>query len=197
MTLLEAVLATVIVAVLLVVAMNCIGSLARGRQIQTTQWKGHALAHQLLTEVVQARYEDPADAPVFGPEIGEGGGSRQSLDDVDDYHGWTSEPQDKDGVALAGFTGWQRSVVVQYVRADDVSAVVAGDEGLKRITVTVADPQGRQCVLSALRSSAGVYEQSPGGNGSHVSGVQVRLQIGSSPADRVSAGVDVHNRVGT
>ena len=85
-------------------------------------------------------YEEPVDTPVFGPEATEdAGGNRTEYDDVDDYHGWVAgPPQERDGTALPGLTGWQRSVSVDYVDPDVPETVVGSDQGVKRVTVTVS-----------------------------------------------------------
>ena len=78
------------------------------------------------------------ETPTFGPELSEMGGSRGAFDDVDDYHGWNaSPPESRDGTEIPDRDGWQRSVAVDYVKSSDLTTPAAGDQRVKRITVTV------------------------------------------------------------
>jgi hypothetical protein len=67
----EAALAILIVSTMLVTALNMVGMSARARSINAGLGKGPALAHGLMSEVLQAYYANPETEPILveGPEI--------------------------------------------------------------------------------------------------------------------------------
>ena len=136
-TIVEAVISTVIVAVMLVAALSAAGA---SRVIQykvSLHNRGRLLAERLLAEIVGQAYEDPNAPVVFGPESGEQTTVRSDFDDVDDYHGWSENPPtDKDGSAIPQTDGWQRVVTVEWVDPSDPTLVQGSETGAKRITVT-------------------------------------------------------------
>jgi len=195
-SLVETMISMLIMAVMVVAALQTLGSSAVSRQTQLSQRRGPALARQLMSEILPNRYREPDDTPQFGRESGESSSSRANYDDVDDYHGWSaSAPKAPDATELSGLSGWTRSVVVQYVDPDDLTTVVANDQKVKRITVTVTDPQGRRFVLSAIRSSFGAYDHPPSVDTTYVSWVGLELQIGDDRETRVVIGANPVNRV--
>ncbi len=110
-TLIEAVLSTLVVSIMMVSVLQTLGSAAVADRVLAVQRIGPALTSQLMAEISAAGYEDPGGSPVFGRENGERRGSRKKYDDVDDYHGWSSSPvEDKDGSAISGLSGWTRAV---------------------------------------------------------------------------------------
>ncbi len=196
LSLVEAMISMVIVAVMLVMALNTIGSLARSWQVQSTQCRAPALAQQLMAEIIQSSYQEPYVSPIFGPEAPETSLVRADYDDVDDYNGWSaSPPQLKDGTAMANLTGWTRSAAVQYVDPDDVSTPSGTNQGLKRITVTVTDPKGVQTTLYALRSNNSVYDLRGEAETTYLAWVGTQLQIGSDQQGRVVAGANILNQI--
>jgi len=90
MTLAEVVVATAVVAVMLVAALNTLGASARGYVVAGRAQQGGVLAEQLMAEIVQNCYKDPDGSPLFGIEAGDTGTGRTGYDDVDDYHGCRS-----------------------------------------------------------------------------------------------------------
>ena len=195
-SLVEAVISMLIVAIMAVAALQTVGSSAVARQTQASQRRGPALASQLMAEILPNHYSEPDETPQFGRETGESSLSRSSYDDVDDYNGWSSSPPAaNDATAMSDLSGWARSVTVQYVAPDNLTTVVGSDQGVKRITVTVTDPRGRESVLTALRSSYGVYDHPPAADTTYVSWVGLELQIGDDKETRVIAGANPVNRV--
>ncbi len=96
------------------------------------------LARLLTTEIISGAYQDEGSSPVFGIESGEATGDRSAFDDVDDYHGWSdTPPQDRYGNDLPNMGDWQRDVTVELVDPDTPKDTSLGDQGLKRVTVTV------------------------------------------------------------
>ncbi len=137
-SLIEVLVATAIMGVLLVAAMQTVGNSVRAERSTADSCHGLWLAQQLMAEVRAAKYGEPDETPAFGAEVLETGGTRSAFDDVDDYHNWSaSPPQDPDGTAIPDRAGWQRTVAVDYLNANDLSAEVGLDHGVKRITVVV------------------------------------------------------------
>lgn len=161
LSLVEIVVCTFLVGVLLVAALRTVGSAASGQFRNGESGRARLLARGLLAEILVLSYEEPDGTPVLGPESGEeASGTRADFDDVDDYHGWTAAPPvEKDGSALPNLTAWQRSVTVDYVDPEDLTTAVGGDQGVKRITVTVT--RGGTDLASLTTVVADVRQESP------------------------------------
>jgi len=194
-TLIEAVMSTLIVSTLIVASLHMFGSLARGRQVVLAGYTGDGVARQLLSEIIQNRFEEPDETVVFGPEGSET--ARSSYDDVDDYHGWSAGPPEaRDGTAIAHLTGWQRSVTVENVDTDTLASAGGTRTGLKKITVTVTDPAGRQSSITALRCDTSGYDQDePESQTTYVAWAGVTLQVGPDPSTRMYSGTHTPNLV--
>lgn len=195
-SLLEAVISSLIVATMLVAALSALASSTKAARIQADKCLGPNLARQLMAEVLQSRYREPTQKARFGPEPPETADSRAAWDDVDDYHQWSaSPPQAKDGTRLTHADGWRREVTVQYVRPDDPTHTTGSDQGLKRVTVTATSPAGKTSTLVALRSEGSIYDQQPESETTYVSAVGVEIQLGISEATRVSSGTSILNPI--
>ena len=193
-TLVEATISVVIVAVMIVMGLHTFGSVARGREVVAGRYSGSALACQLMSEIAQCRYDEPDGGGTFGPEPSEAGGTRAAFDDVDDYHGWSATPpQARDGAALSDLAGWRRSVTVEYVDRANPDQARSTDTGLKRVTVTVTDPKGKRISIVCLRGASEAANAEPDA-GSHVTWVGVELQVGSDAAGRIRCGTNVLNQ---
>ncbi len=189
MTLIEAVMSTLIVGVMLVAALSSVSSSARAGLGQRDRCRAPNLARQLLAEILQTAYAEPDDTPAFGPEGPESADARTVWDDVDDYHGWSAcPPVHPDGSPVATADGWTREVTVEYVRPDDPATPAGSDAGLKRITVTVTAPTGARTSLRTLRGRAGVADRRPAETTDYVTAVGVELQIGGDEGGRVVGG---------
>ena len=70
---------------------------------------------------IELPFHDLNGGTGLGLEASEDVATRIDIDDVDDYHGWTSSPP--------------------YVNPDELDRVVAGNLGVKRVTVRVARAQ--------------------------------------------------------
>jgi type II secretory pathway pseudopilin PulG len=136
-TMVEAVISTIIVAVMLVAALSAVGA-SRVIQYKVSLHScGQRLAESLLAEIARHAYEDPNGPVVFGPESGEQTTVRSDFDDVDDYHGWTeTPPTEKDGSAIPQADGWQWGATVEWIDPSDPTLVQGSETGAKRITVT-------------------------------------------------------------
>jgi len=202
----ESAVSIVIVAVMVVAALNTLAGAVQARQVRMQQGRARTLALDLLGEVVANYYEEPAtivdqtmvladastidipqtdpDAtPVFGPEPGEADGTRRNFDDVDDYHAWTSSPPEtKDGTPLDGYVGWSRSVRVWYANLATLTPTVP-NTGLKLIQVTVMSPDEAITSVMALRANGGAFDQPPSVYSTYVTWVGMELKAvgGVSP----------------
>lgn len=152
LSLLEVVMSTLMVAIVLVGAMNLLGAAVKGRTATADEARAEQLAHRLMTEVLSNTYEEPG-ITVLGIDVDETGLGRWYYDDVDDYDNHDrSPPENRVGQPLDNTTGWRQTVEVDFVRVLNPGETVAGDEGLKRITVTVYRGATVAARLMALRS---------------------------------------------
>ncbi len=137
---------------------------------------------------------ESAASNFIGIDDSEGTSNRTDFDDVDDYHGWSaSPPEAKDGTALADYTGWTRSVTVEYVNPLQPGGTAVGsDNGAKRITVTVTDPRGSETKLIGVRTNVGAHQQESSATKTYVSWIELDLQIGEDNA-AVSIGTALPN----
>jgi len=154
-SLLEAVIAMLLVGVVLVAALHVLAGTTASTLTTAQHAAGVLLAEGLLAETLTLPYAEPdaGQTAVFGPEAGETGGSRAAFDDVDDYRNWSaSPPESPDGTVLPGYAGWTRSVAVAYLDPSDLNQVVASDMGVKRVTVTASFNGRPVAVLTAIRT---------------------------------------------
>jgi len=154
-TIAEAVVSTVIVALMFVAALNAVGASKLTQRQAALTSQGRLLADLLLSEILQQNYKDPGGAPVFGCEPGESTGTRADFDDVDDYNGWTaSPPTAKDGTVLANSTGWRQTVTVEWIDRLNPSQVLTSESNAKRITVALSYKNVPQVTLVAIRTAS-------------------------------------------
>lgn len=157
MTLVEAVMAMLIVSVMLLAALNLVGASRMSENTLADQNVAQALAENLMAEILDQAYADPVDGvESFGRTSAENNtGNRSRFDDVDDYHTWSaSPPQTKDGTELDDYAGWSREVVVEWVEPADLTTVASSNTGIKRITITVSRNDRVAATLTAYRTSA-------------------------------------------
>ncbi len=152
-TLVESVISTVIVAVMFVAALNTVGASRLTQHRAALTSRGWLFAELLLSEIVEQNYKDPGASPVFGPETGESTTTRADFDDVDDYSGWSKQPEAKDGTALPNSTGWTQTVTVQWIDRLNPSQVQLVESNAKRITVTTSYNNTPQITLVAIRTA--------------------------------------------
>lgn len=151
-TLLESLIAVLLVGLLMVAALNSVGAAKRRESHMLDQLRGQQLAAGLLNEILLQSYAEPVTAAVFGPESGEAG-NRSLFDDVDDYSNWSaSPPTDRSGQSVPGFTGWTQSVAVQWANPTTLAATTSGSTGLKKVTVTVAKGSKTIAAVTGYRS---------------------------------------------
>ena len=137
-TLVEAVICTLLVGMILVAAISTVGAARRSRQGLTDKALARVLAGDLLGEISSRAYAEPDGSGYFGADAGEQTSNRLAFDDVDDYHNLDeTPPRDAAGNPIKGCEKWSRIVRVEYVSAEKPDEISLGDDGLKRITVTI------------------------------------------------------------
>jgi len=152
-TLVEAMMAALVVAIMFVAALNTVGAARLTQHRTVLVERGRLLVESLLAEILQQEYQEPGTTYVFGREAGESQVSRVAYDDVDDYQGWTAAPPvAKDGTVLLNATNWQRSVTVEWVDPLAPQQVSGTETGAKRITVVAAFRGVPQATVVALRT---------------------------------------------
>ena len=170
-------MAVLIVSGVLVASLGTFGAIGRARQVQVERAEAFALADRVMAEVLQCPFQDASGATTLGPDAGEL--SRPAFDDVDDYDNWqASPPVGRDGVALAGYGGWKVKVKVRHVLPADPNTNGSVVTGLKRISVIVSTPGGKEHEMAALRSDAGAYEQVPAGTSTFLTWGGVAVKMG-------------------
>lgn len=140
-TIIEAALASVVVATMLSAALSAAGSAATSRARALWRIQGQSLAAVLMAEILAKPYTDPGLISLtLGPDLGESHSNRASLDDVDDYEGYSqSPPRNSAGVRLIAESGWSWTCAVAWVSPSSPGGSSSLlDTGLKRITVTVS-----------------------------------------------------------
>lgn len=152
-SLIEAVFATMLVAVLVVASLNATGHIGRSRGAAMDSARAHGLAHSLLNEVVAKLYEDADEAGSFGREPSDTPG-RAGFDDVDDYHEFDDvPPSTPTGSAIPGASAFSRRVTVSYF--EHSVGVLGGKETTacgKLIRVTVYRGGKLLADVSAVRT---------------------------------------------
>jgi len=155
----ESVMATVVVATMFVAAMRAVGASRTALFLVAERARGMALADALMSEILAQPYGDPSYGSSLGPGSDELDGTRSAWDDVDDYNGWVGNPvQDKQGAAIDGFDGWTRSVTVAWVNPSNLEQTKNQETGVKRITVTVKHGDAVRAELTTIRTLAWVEE---------------------------------------
>lgn len=161
-TLAEVLVAVFVIVIALVPLITVLGQgVKRGKDPQKITM-ANMLAQDLLEEILAKKFdENPAnpDTPGrLGPDTGEsrsGNPPNRCFDDVDDYDNYTdSPPREVDGTVMTDYTGYTRTVIVDYVNEtnfDQVSVVITR---FKRIRMTVTWEAGNQRVeLEAIKGN--------------------------------------------
>lgn len=155
-SLVEVTISMVIVSMTSLAVIQMFGVTAKTRALSSDRIRGLHLAAELLAEIKAQHWADPdSGIESFGVRMDEyDGKSRTRYNDIDDYDGWKqSPPLQSDGSEVPGFSGWERSVTVEYATLD-INAIVTGGtfERGKLITVTVSRGGRPIAELSAFRS---------------------------------------------
>ena len=154
-SLIEAVFSVVIVAVMFAAVMTTVAAARVVRYKTDGRSRGSTLAHDLMAEILQAAYEEPAGPAALGRDAAEGIDDRADFDDVDDYDGWTATPPElKGGTPLSLPAGWSRAVEVRWVVANNLTLTSGTETNAKRIIVTVKHNNVTMAQVTAIRTRA-------------------------------------------
>jgi hypothetical protein len=178
-SLLEIVVATMITGAMLVASLNSVGAVFQTHLANSLRLTGPGLAHELMAEIMSMPYEDPAGtSTTIGTDTGESLATRSTLDDVDDYHGYsTTGMRSKAGTLRSGYTSWQQQANVTWIEVLTGLPWILGDTGLKKITVTITSPDGETTQLTAFRYEEGMLEQAPLVDTTAVTWIGAELQL--------------------
>ncbi len=117
--------------------------------------RGSTLAHDLMAEILQVAYEEPDGPAALGRDPSESGGNRVDFDDIDDYDAWIAGPPElKDGTPLNLPVGWNRSVQVRWIVANNLTLISGTETNAKRIIVTVKHHNVTMAQVTAIRTRA-------------------------------------------
>ncbi len=154
-SLVEALAAIPIVGLVLVAAINSVGTSRIAAQSLAQHRDASRFAESLLNEIVALLYEDDADKSGSpGPSAAElATGNRSLFNDVNDYDGWkASPPQQKNGLPIAGAARYRERV--ELVLLDPATLLPTGgpDLGLMRVTVSLLLDVDPVVTLTAFRT---------------------------------------------
>lgn len=154
-SLIECLISSVVVAMMLVAALNASGASAVRRASTLDSVRGDQLAALLMAEIMSREYEDPDSSYSSWWDSGESSADRQTYDDIDDYDGYTqSPPALADGTPIPDSTGWEWSVNVRWAVSawPDSEYSPWSETGLKRVTITVSHSGRPRATLVAMRA---------------------------------------------
>ena len=164
-TLAEVLVAVVVIVIALVPLITVLGQgVKRGKDPQKIT-VANFLAQDLMEEIMCKKFdEDPTNPDTtvnLGPDSGEtrsGNPTTRNYDDVDDYDGYTeTPPKEVDGTVMTDYTGYTRSVVVDYVSETNLDLVSTAITRFKRVSVTVSWTSGGVAQSVVLRELKGNY----------------------------------------
>ena len=154
-TLIEITVALILVSTVLLVSLTASANLLRNTAQRRAAIDAEELGGQILDEISALDFEDRA-TPQFGLEPDETASDRTTYDDVDDYHGYVSDPPThRDGTTIAGLDGWTFSVTVKPAEPVANGIITSDDDTkpLRQITVVCSAPDGSQRNVSTVVSS--------------------------------------------
>jgi hypothetical protein len=190
----EAAVATVIVGIMLVAAMTTVDASLRMGNATAERSHASAFGALLMSEILRVRYEEPVDSVGFGVESPETSASRATWDDVDDYNGFEQfSPTNASGAEVEGARNWTWKAAVARVDPADPSRAVSVETGLKRVTVTVVDPDGAATTYVTLRSRFGTQDRAVTAPTTFVGHVRVHLEVGGGFKGNVTSGAVLAN----
>lgn len=176
---LESVIASMLVAILVVTSLQVVGASLRRERHTADHVRGWQLASSLMNEILLQRFADPLGVLGTGLEDGEATGDRSRFDDVDDYDGWTATPPtDRSGTPIAGYEGWTRQVEVRWADPDTLAPTAAINTGLKVIRVA-AIKDG--VVVASLVGFRGISWTDTLSEPEDVTGNQAPVAVATSP----------------
>ena len=138
MSLIEGLIAIPLVGMVLVAALNSVGSSRVAAQKVSLHGEANRLAESLLGEILLLPYEDASDqAGLPGPTAVEAAtGNRSLFNDINDYNAWVADPpQLKDGSAVPHASRFRERVKVIPLDPATFALTGGADQGLMRVSV--------------------------------------------------------------
>lgn len=150
LTLAETAVATAIVGLMLVAALNTVGAaVATGAAVRDRQ-EAALLCEALLAEIAAQPYAVPGSP--------QPGSTRATFDEVGDYAGWSAmPPQTAAGVVLTDYRDWRRTVALTWVHPWSLDGDYGFDTGARHIRVTVSR-NGAELATATMFHSASWQE---------------------------------------
>ena len=142
-TLIELIVTVVILGITIpMISLAIVEGIRRNVDITVrTQATLHAQA--LVEEIRSKRFDESATPPwsgILGPD---GGETRVTFDDVDDFEGLSE--------SVPGFSGYTQTAHVRYVPQSNLNGTSASPTSYKQISVTVTGAQGVSITLTSLQ----------------------------------------------
>ncbi|MGQ0628079.1 MAG: type IV pilus modification PilV family protein [Phycisphaerales bacterium] len=153
-TLVEVALSTVIVAGLLVAALTVAGRIAVSRRAAQDAARAHALAHQLMDEILTFPYSSSADGTLSaGPSAAEVLAGRAGYSEIGDFAGLIDSPiVDRADNRIEGAGGLRRTVAVSFAEPATPSVKSNTETGCVRITVSIARSTAPTIPIASITS---------------------------------------------
>lgn len=151
----EVILSLTLVATIMLVSLSASANMMRNRLTTAQGVQAQVLAGYFLDEISTLEFRDPSDAAVFGPEPGESTTDRDSLNDIDDFHGFEQvTPTFRDGHFIPGYKDWRVEVRIIPLAIDGDTLNLSTDEAsqYRLIGVVVTDLDGRAKTFRTLVS---------------------------------------------
>lgn len=150
MTLIELVIALVVLSIAGAALLNVYAYLAQRNADPLLSYQATAIAEAYLEEILGKSFTDPSDDPATGsacPTANAAG--RASYDNVCDYRSLPDTVvRDQTGTALSGLEGY--AVTVAVTSGTSWQGIAGAD--VVRVDVVVTDPSGRQVQLAGYRT---------------------------------------------
>ncbi len=156
-TLAETVVATLLIAMVMVSTLQIVGPIARSTTVHADRLIAADLASEMIEEIATKPFVDPNTASIddIGFDKDDVFTKRSEYDDIDDYNAWNSSPPMlSNGLTNYKLGSWTRSVKVSHVLLSDATTESVTSTGLKRVTVTVSKNGTVLCTLQSLHSQA-------------------------------------------
>ncbi len=158
-TLVELIMTIVIISVAIAGVVGAFSLIAGRSADPLNQTRAVALAQLYMDEILARRYAEAspngggsvaAAQADCGSPGSNGGETRTTFDDVDDYHElFDDPPQNGEEADLDGYNGFDVSITVQCA-GDDVGL---DSHDAKRIDITVTDPSSQTYLFTAYRGN--------------------------------------------
>ena len=111
----ETVVATLLIAMVMVSTLQIVGPIARSTTVHADRLIAADLASEMIEEIATKAFVDPNSASDddIGFDKDDSFTKRSQYDDIDDYNGWSSSPPMlSNGVTNYALSDWTRSVKV-------------------------------------------------------------------------------------